>query len=293
MRILILGADGMFGHVAFATLSRVHEVHGTCRRALAVSSLAALAPSGRCIDRVDAGDSEGLRHLVQRLRPQVVVNAIGLVKQRAGAGDLVRQIALNALFPHQVAALADAVGAKLIQLGTDCVFSGKRGGYTLADAPDPTDTYGRCKYLGEVTHAPHLTLRTSFVGRQLAGAYGLVEWFLAQPSPVPGFVHAVFSGLTTAALADVLDRILRTCPDLTGVHHVAAAPISKHDLLCRLRDALAPGVEIVPDARVRCDRSLDGAAFRRDTGIAIAGWDAMIEHLAAEAPRYDRWRALA
>ena len=146
-----------------------------------------------------------------------------------------------------------------------------------------------------MTRAPHLTLRTSFVGRQLAGTYGLVEWLLAQTpgARVNGFTHAVFSGLTTAALADVLDQVLQRCPKLTGLHHIAAAPISKHDLLCRLQTALALPIEIALDTSVRCDRSLDGAGFTAATGIAIPSWNDMMSRLAADAPRYQGWRATA
>jgi len=291
MRILVLGADGMLGHVVWSVLGRAHEVHGTCRRRLSDSPLAAFAAGRGCTGGIVAGDVGALRCLLDRIRPQAIVNCTGLVKQRAGPGDDERLLAINARWPHQVAAAADEFDAKLVQVGTDCVFSGARGRYREDEVPDPVDVYGRSKLLGEVTRPPHLTLRTSLVGRQLEGTHGLVEWLLAHGrGTVPGYTRAVFSGLTTAAFAAALDTLLRRTPGLTGLFHVASRPISKYELLLRLCQRVAPALEVIPDGSVDCDRSLDGSAFATATGILVPSWDAMLAGLAAEVPEYERWR---
>ena len=137
------------------------------------------------------------------------VNAIGLIKQREESADAISAIRVNALFPHELASRCRACGARLIQISTDCVFSGTRGMYSEDDPPDPCDLYGRSKLLGEVYDTDTLTLRTSIVGRELQRAHGLFEWFLGQRGGrVRGYPRAVFSGLTTAALADLIGGIV-------------------------------------------------------------------------------------
>jgi dTDP-4-dehydrorhamnose reductase len=135
-----------------------------------------------------------------------------------------------------------------------------------------------------VTDPPALTLRTSIIGRELDGAHGLLEWFLAQEGgSVRGFRHAVFSGLTTTALARVIAELVEIEPPLAGLWHVAADPINKFDLLTLVRDALGIDVVIEPDDELVIDRSLDGSRFREATGIRVPSWPEMIDELARES----------
>jgi dTDP-4-dehydrorhamnose reductase len=292
MRILILGAAGMFGHVACRVLAPDHEVYGTCRGPREDSPVRDLLPARRCLDRLEVGNAERWSAAFAAARPEVVINCLGVVPQRTG--DPVAHIQSNALFPHQVARLADRAGAKLIQLGTDCVFSGTRGNYRPDDVPNPVDLYGRTKLLGEVTREPHLTLRTSMVGRQLTGAHGLVEWLITQRGgKVRGFVHAIWSGLTCGALAAVLGELVTHHPRLTGSYHVASHPVSKRDLLALLNAKLELGIEIVPYPEPHCDRSLDCTAFAAATGISVPSCETMIEQLADDSGLYEARRRTA
>jgi dTDP-4-dehydrorhamnose reductase len=150
--------------------------------------------------------------------------------------------------------------------------------------PDARDLYGRTKLLGEVLEPPGLTLRTSIIGRELDRASGLMEWFAAQDGkPVNGFTNAIFSGLTTEALAGVIETLLLERPDLTGLYHVAAEPISKYDLLLRLRDVLGLECEIRAVGEPRINRALDGSRFRRKTGIDVPSWDEMLAQYEKES----------
>jgi dTDP-4-dehydrorhamnose reductase len=292
MRVLILGGSGMLGHQLWRTFGERLDTRATLRGSPAAYALPSGVDVSRAIGHVSAHDFDGVTRAVAAARPDVVVNCIGIVKQDAAAKDPYQSIAVNALFPHRLAHLCGAAGARLLHLSTDCVFSGRRGNYRETDVSDAEDLYGRSKALGEVDYEHCLTIRTSMIGRELAGMHGLIEWFLAQRgTAVRGFRRAVFSGFTTAALAEVLGDLIEHHPHLHGVWHVAADPINKFDLLSLVQQAFDLDVEIQPDDAFVCDRSLNAERFRRETGFAPPPWPAMIERLAGDASTYERLRA--
>ncbi len=291
MRVLILGAAGMLGHKVWQTLTGTCEVYGTVRANVSRYDRTRLFDSGRILDQVDAASLQTLVEVFSRTRPEVVVNAIGIVKQRAAAKDVLPSLEINAALPHRLAALCSTCGSRLIQLSTDCVFSGARGGYTEDDQPDPSDVYGRTKLLGEVSYGPALTLRTSMIGRELETRQGLVEWFLSRAGGrVRGFRRAIFSGLTTLELARLIKRLALDFPDLNGLYHVASEPITKFDLLCLIRDIYKLDVAVDQDDEYACDRSLIGRRFHETTGYFAPPWREMIQQMHDDPTRYDDWR---
>jgi dTDP-4-dehydrorhamnose reductase len=181
----------------------------------------------------------------------------------------------------------------MIQISTDCVFSGRRGGYREDDEPDPIDLYGRTKLLGETGYDHTLTIRTSIIGRELAGAHGLLEWFLAQTGEVRGYTRAIFSGVTTQTLAETLEQLIVDQPELAGTWHVAGEKISKYDLLRRLADVYERDVDIKPDDSVVIDRSLDDTRFRTATKLPRPHWVEMLEELRCDPTPYGEVRAAA
>ena len=281
MRVLVLGAGGMLGSAVVPALAaQGFQVAAAARRPVAVPLGAAFLPCG------DLRDAGALRRVVDDAAPDAVVNCAGLVKQRPEAEDAIAAIETNALLPHRLGALCAARGARLLHIGTDCVFSGAPGGsrgaagYREGDPPDPPDVYGRSKLLGEVTGAGCLTLRMSLIGREAGGArFGLVEWFLGAEGPLRGFSRALFTGLTTPVAARLIARVLRDHADLHGLWHVAADPISKLGLLCAMRDRARPGLAILATDTPVIDRRLDGSAFAAATGWAAPGWDTMLDEL--------------
>ncbi len=276
MRVLILGGDGMLGHQLRTVLSPRHDVHATLRAA-------ATRDGGKVIGGVDVRETDRLETVLGQVRPEAVINAVGIVKQRPTAAEAIPSLEINSLFPHRLALLCRAAGARMIHVSTDCVFSGHGGGYRESDEPDPLDLYGRSKLLGEVTEPHCVTLRTSIIGLELRNHTGLVEWFLASSGTVKGFEKAIYSGLTTAELARVMDRILTRHPDLSGLWHVASEPISKYDLLRRLATALGrDDIEVVADDALVCDRSLEATRFNQAAGYAPPDWTDMIDELAGE-----------
>lgn len=249
-----------------------------------------LFDEARSIGGVDATDPATVARAIREVRPDAVIDCIGIVKQRPAAKDPVTSIRINALFPHLLAEICGTAGARLVHISTDCVFSGRRGAYTETDPTDAEDLYGRSKALGEVT-APHaVTLRTSMIGRELSGHYGLVDWFLRQRGGrVPGYQRAIFSGFTTSALSDIILDVIEHHPGLSGLYHVSAEPVNKYDLLRLLNDAYGTDTEIVADGSVAIDRSLDSSRFRMATGYRPAPWADMIGAMAQDPTSYDSW----
>jgi dTDP-4-dehydrorhamnose reductase len=293
-RLLILGGTGMFGHQLYHAARSRFETFVTVRHDAPPSGHHLLFEPQRVITAVDVTRPHTYADAIARLQPHAIVNAIGVIKQRSEANDPVEAIQVNALFPHQLARCAAAAGARLIHLSTDCVFSGRTGGYRESDLADATDLYGRSKLLGEVTGPGALTLRTSMIGRELSSSRGLVEWFLSRRNQdADGFTHAIFSGLTTPVLAELILEIVERHPHLTGLYHVSAAPIDKHRLLHLLNAAFGANVRIRPSDRLRIDRSLNGSRFHDATGFVAPAWETMIEQLAEHPISYGQWSVSA
>jgi dTDP-4-dehydrorhamnose reductase len=293
MRLLIFGGSGMLGHKLWQTLASRFNAYVTVRGAAAEYHKFGLFDETRLVDKVVAEDSDTVVKAFTTVKPQVVINCIGVVKQDAASRDPITSIAINSLFPHRLANECVKFGARLIHLSTDCVFSGHKGNYSEDDPPDALDLYGRSKLMGEVTGAGHLTIRTSMIGRELNGSHGLLEWFLSQRGgSVRGFKRAIFSGFTTPALAGVIAGIITEQPELNGLVHVAATPISKFDLLTLVKQTYGLPIEIEPDEEFLCDRSLNGSRFNAATGYLAPSWREMIEQMHDDSTPYDEIRRI-
>ncbi len=283
MKILILGGDGMLGHQLLRVWTGHHDVRVTLRQAVPSYGRFGLFTATNSLGGVDATDLARVEAVLEEVRPDAVINCVGIVKQRSEAKSAIPSIEINALLPHRLLELCTPRGARLIHISTDCVFSGRTGNYRESDTPDPVDLYGRSKLLGEVDAAPGLTLRTSIIGLELSRFTGLVEWFLAQRGIIHGFRRAVYTGFTTRELARVIEHVLLRRPGLHGVWQVASVPVTKFDLLVMLAERLGrTDVEIVADDAFTCDRSLRADAFMTETGYRAPSWDVMLGELAEE-----------
>jgi dTDP-4-dehydrorhamnose reductase len=153
--------------------------------------------------------------------------------------------------------------------------------------PDPVDLYGRSKLLGEVTAPNALTLRTSIVGRELRRHSGLIDWFLSQRGrQISGYARALYSGLTTIALADVVASVIRAHPELQGVWQVSGEAISKFDLLKIVKRIYGLDTDIAADEIFFCDRRLDSTRFRKHTGWRPPSWEEMITEMHLDESTY-------
>ncbi len=285
MKVLILGGDGMLGHELFFQLRQRHETRVTLRQSIVAYANYRLFERTNSFEGIDVRAPDAVERVLRDYKPQAVINAVGIVKQRPESEEAIASIQVNSLLPHRLALGCQNLGAQLVHLSTDCVFSGRRGSYQESDLPDPVDVYGRSKLLGEVAGEGAITLRTSMIGRGLNRKSGLVDWFLAQRGPVQGYRNAIFSGLTTRELSRVIGTVIEKHPKASGLYHVSAAPISKLDLLTKLRARLGSGPELQPADEPRIDRSLDSKRFRTGFGYTPPSWDAMLDELAQDIHR--------
>ena len=281
MKVLVLGVTGMLGNAAFRVFGTdsSYETWGTLR---SHAALRYFLPNThvRLLSGVDVLDHNALVTVLGKVRPDVVINCVSLIKQQADAKDPLTALPINAMLPHRLARLCELVGARLVHISTDCVFSGRKGLYLESDLSDAEDLYGKSKYIGELHDLPHaITLRTSIIGHELGSNYALVDWFLSQEGGVKGFTKAIFTGLPTVELARVMKDFVVPHPQLNGLYHVAAEPIDKFRLLSQVAAQYDKTIDIRPDDALVIDRSLDGSRFREATGYVAPEWPELIRRM--------------
>jgi dTDP-4-dehydrorhamnose reductase len=278
-KILVLGATGMLGHKLVQHLGSEFEIAGTVRTL--EPPLYPQLSGTRLYCGVDALSEGSIRGVLETFCPDAVVNCVGLIKQKEESKNPEMAIRVNALLPHTLARLCDAQRAKLVQMSTDCVFSGQAGRpYKESDMPDAIDLYGRTKLSGEVIYAPHLTLRTSIIGPELSGSRSLLEWVISQRGKaINGFTRALYTGLTTLQMARSIARILRVAPDLSGLYHLSAQAISKYDLITLIDKAYGLGIDLHRNEEFFCDRRLDGKTLDALVRLKTPDWPQMIQEM--------------
>ncbi|GIU81124.1 MAG: SDR family oxidoreductase [Acidobacteria bacterium] len=290
MKVLVFGANGMLGHKLVQAFSDSFDVYGTVRSDFDEKKFFSDFSRVRIFKGVSVENFEFIKGLAYGLKPDVVVNAVGIVKQVPEAKDIERSLQVNSIFPHKLAKLAEEIGFRLITFSTDCVFKGDKGNYNEEAQADAEDLYGQSKLLGEVTNTSNcLTIRTSMVGRELTGCKGLIEWFLSQKGKrIKGYKRAIFSGFPTVVLAEIVKDIVTKHGFLEGLYHVSSEPISKYDLLCLVKSKLHLEIEIEPDETVCIDRSLDSTKFRQATGFQPDSWEVMVEKMVKDFQWYEK-----
>jgi dTDP-4-dehydrorhamnose reductase len=283
----------MLGHKLVQVLQRRFNVCATFRTSFAdFEHFGLFNPDPeKVFSNVDVENFDAVREVFSRFKPNVVINAVGVIKQISTSKDVVKTLKINSIFPHHLAQLSQDSNARLITVGTDCVFTGRKGNYTETDVSDAEDLYGKSKNLGEIVAPNCLTLRTSIIGRELETSHSLVEWFLShRGGTVKGFTEAVFSGFSTVIIADIISDLIENHKNLEGLYHVSSRPISKYELLCLLRQFYKVPVEIEPSADFKIDRSLDSTKFRAETGFESPAWEYMVERMVQDPTPYDSFR---
>lgn len=280
----------MLGHKLWQLSRDTFDTYVTLRRSLSPYRYADLFDPARLLSGVEAINFDTVIEALKQVKPSVVVNCLGIVKQRDTAKNSLMSIHINSLFPHQLKKICETMGARLIHMSTDCIFSGRKGNYQEEDPADAEDLYGKTKYLGEVDGPGSLTLRTSIIGRELENHLGLVEWLLSQEGKtVRGYTKAIYSGFTTLALGRIILTLIQDFSELSGVYHVARDPINKYELLKLLVKEFGLNIKVQPFDGFLCDRSLDGTRFNKLTGLTLPTFEQMVRELVKDSEVYKKY----
>jgi dTDP-4-dehydrorhamnose reductase len=291
MKVLILGGNGMLGHKLVQVLRSKFDVWTTLREDFRHYEKFKIFDPDKTVCGVDAEAFETVRKTIEQVKPDAIINAIGVIKQLQGSKDVVKTLTINSIFPHRVAEIAHKVNARFVEISTDCVFSGKKGNYNEQDLPDASDLYGKSKNLGEVTGENCLSIRTSIIGCELSTSNSLIDWFLSNRGKlVKGYKQAIYSGFPTIVLAEIIADLLVNHPKMNGLYHVSSNPINKYDLLCLVRNAYNADIEIEPFEDFSTDKSLDSSRFRQETGFEPKSWKEMAEQMANDKTPYGEWK---
>ena len=291
MKVLVLGGNGMLGHKLVQAWETKFDVFTTLRENFSDYKHFGIFNSYKVFDKINVEKIKRFEQVIKQIKPQVIFNAIGIIKQLPSSKNVVKTLNVNSIFPHLLAEIAEKHNSRLINISTDCVFSGKKGEYTEKDYADAEDLYGKSKNFGEVTEGNCLTLRTSIIGRELSAGHSLVEWFLGnRGKTVKGFKNAIYTGFPTIVLAKIISDIIENYPNMHGLYHLSSNKISKYELLKLLNKEFATNIEIIPDEDFRIDRSLDSTKFRQETRFKPLNWAEMIKMMAEDAEFYKNFK---
>ena len=275
-KVVILGARGMAGHVISEYLSGFdkYEIFGVAKEV------------GVHVDKVmDVLDKEVLYAYLSAVEPNIVINCVGMLVSQSNA-DVKSAIRTNALLPHELSDFGNAIGYKLLHLSTDCVFSGRDGGYTETSPKDGLDNYAKSKALGEVVNDKDLTIRTSIIGPELKNGTGLLNWFLQQDGTIKGYTKAYWTGVTTLELAKAIDAMIEE--NVTGLYHLCPnEKISKFNLLQLFKKTWHKPIEIEPYDDYAIDKSL--ICTRTDFSYKPLSYETMLKELKVWMKTHEAW----
>lgn len=264
MKILVLGSEGMLGHVVkLYFLEQGHDVKGTSR-------------SGNEDYTFDATKNiSDIGKFIDDFKPDVIINCIGILNKVAEDNKPLAVI-VNSYLPHYVDEMCRNRGIKFIHVSTDCVFDGKVGDYTEDSFRTATDFYGRSKGLGEVNNDVNLTLRTSIVGPDKnPNGIGLFQWFMNQENETNGFDKVVWTGVTTLELAKCMEKAVAN--NLTGLRHaVNNQKIDKYSLLELFKKYFNKDITINRKSDYVSDKSVIRTT---DFDFEIPSYDQMVKEM--------------
>ncbi|CRZ34107.1 dTDP-4-dehydrorhamnose reductase [Herbinix hemicellulosilytica] len=265
MKILIIGATGMAGHmISMYFIKTGHEVTALSRKKFSY-----------CKNIIaDITDFSILRGIIEAGDYDAVINAVGILNQEAEKNKPLA-VLLNSYLPHFLSDITENIKTKVIHLSTDCVFSGKTGGYNENSLPDGTDFYSESKALGELNDEKNLTFRTSIIGPDPdENGIGLFNWFMKQEGTVKGYTKVIWTGVTTLTMAKAAERAL--IENITGLYHlVNNCPISKYNLLKMFNKHVRNGqLDIIPFDTENVNKSLVNT--RTDFSFKVPDYETMI-----------------
>lgn len=266
-KILVFGSTGMVGHIITLYLSELkkYNILNTSRSKLNNDTIL-----------LDVQDHQKVENLIHTTKPNIIINCVGvLIKESAQRPD--KAVYLNSYFPHFLEWIGQQQNIKIVHLSTDCVFSGKKGGYCETDCKDGSGFYAESKALGEINNSKDLTIRTSFVGPELKmHGSGLFNWFIMQNNAISGYSDVYWTGFTTLEIAKAVDLLINQ--NLKGLYHlVPQEKISKYHLLELMKKIFNKQIDIKEDHSTKSDKSLINT--RKDFQYPEKSYETMMKEL--------------
>ena len=274
-KLLILGATGMAGHVAYTYLNETGKYY-----------IATVCHSGKIEPNsyeLDVYDTNKLIRIIEKEKPNAIINCVGILI-KGSKNNPTNAIYINSYFPHKLSEITHSVlsDSKVIHISTDCVFSGNEGGYKDSDIKNALDIYGMTKNLGELINDKDLTLRTSIIGPELKrNGEGLMHWVFSQKTvgELNGWKKSFWGGVTTLELAKVIDAVLDS--DMTGLYQVSNdEAISKYDLVSLIVNDFNLPIKVNAVEGTVCDKSIFNSV-RSDFSYKVPSYEAMISEIRA------------
>jgi dTDP-4-dehydrorhamnose reductase len=268
-KIIILGANGMAGHILVKGLQDItsgFNIVSVARNSSIINPTVIL----------DVTDFDSLKHFIDNQSPEIIINCIGLLNEKA-ENNPDQAILVNSYLPHYLEALTKDSKTKIIHISTDCVFSGKEGSYLESSIKNGLGYYSQSKSLGEINNSKDLTFRTSIIGPELnENGIGLFHWMVNQKKEVFGFERAYWTGVTTLELLYAIKQAI--IENLTGLYHlVFDQKISKCELLNIINKEFSLDLNVIPNDKYSIDKSLINT--RNDFGFKVKSYEAMINEM--------------
>lgn len=275
MKILILGGNGMIGHKMYQTISKIHkDTWVTLRKSLTSYSYSEIYNPEKVIDNIDLINFQTISNQLNKINPDIVVNACGITIRRGIETLKSNSIILNSALPHFLNEWVTSNNKRLIHFSTDCVFTGAKGDYLDNDNKDAYDLYGSTKSMGEVIDSKYaITLRGSMIGSELENKTELFEWFLKQKNKkIKGFNKVIYSGITTTKMAEIVLKLIDQFPNLSGVYNISSKPISKFELLKLWNNLFDINANIEIDNSYTSNKNLISDNFYRTISMEQPDW---------------------
>ena len=279
-RILIIGANGMIGHTLFNYFSKqTHlETVGLIRELISNFD-----NKTNIIEEKNFTNPDILKTIIDYTSPNLLINCVGIVKQNPKIIDIEHSLYLNSIFPKLLNQICKNKKIRFLTFSTDCIFSGQKGLYKEDDLADAKDSYGMTKYLGEINEDnDSITLRTSFIGKEINTKRGLLEWILSESKlskTIYGFKNAIYSGLPTVEIARIINEYIIPNVSLKGLYHLSSEPIDKYTLLNLIKETYSLDININENYDRFIDRSLNSSKFRAATGFKPLSWKELVKRM--------------
>ena len=282
MKILILGLSGMLGHKLFSYLQKqnTYELYATTTTNFEIEH-----PNFKIVNKKNIFFSKTqnidfFKKKITDIKPDLVINCIAILKESFFYLNPLKFIEINTVLPLQISELSKIFGFRFIHFSTDILYADTNKLSCENDKITLEGPYAASKFLGEVKNNNSLTIRTSIIGHQLNNKNSLVEWFLSyEGETVNGYSNVIYSGLPTTEISKIIHEKIIPNVNLKGIINISSNPISKFELLKKIKKYYNKKVKINIDNSAISNRSLDSNLFNNKTGYLAPDWDVLVKEM--------------